>query len=180
MKVLFKSLARFYKSYQSGTKGLAPLHLKSVAGFTAIELLIVITILAIVSIILVPGFIGYYGRLNVTSEAEQLVSVLREAQGRALAHLDGSSWGVHIVNLAAGQDYFELFSGSSYLGLASSTYYLSVDVEFLNPAVGTNKDVVFSNSGQLSSSADSVVLQHVDSVNNSRTINVNADGSISY
>lgn len=70
-------------------------------GFTLVELLLVVSVIAILSGFLVPGFSNYIDNQNILQANEIVKSDLRSAQNKALTGVDASSgttnyWGIKI------------------------------------------------------------------------------------
>jgi prepilin-type N-terminal cleavage/methylation domain-containing protein len=65
-------------------------------SFTLIELLIVISIIAILTSFTAAAFNNYSRRQRLTEAVKQLDATLRDAQTRALSSVDGLNWGVHL------------------------------------------------------------------------------------
>ncbi|MBI2591682.1 MAG: hypothetical protein HYW34_03330 [Candidatus Brennerbacteria bacterium] len=121
-------------------------------GFSVIELIIVVAFLGLLGssavFFLRNQFLG-----TLESDSQSIKARLQEAQIRAIAGLEGQQWGIHFDNAAA-QPFYALFPGASY-SAASSTYFLSQIVEFLNPSSGTSTDIIFQKlSGNATSSAN--------------------------
>lgn len=59
--------------------------LRNIAGLTAVEMLLVVLILSVVTAMTVPSFRQTYGRFRLRKTAEDLAYVMRYAQSRAIA-----------------------------------------------------------------------------------------------
>ncbi|HPD55367.1 MAG TPA: prepilin-type N-terminal cleavage/methylation domain-containing protein [Candidatus Paceibacterota bacterium] len=152
-------------------------------GFTLIELIISLVIIAMIAVISFANLSGHREELSVDLEAEKMVAYLREARNRALAGQDDSSWGVHFVNVASDSDYYNLFKGLTFnTSTIVDTHFLSKQVEFVVPPVDSSSDIVFLRStGNLSNSATfTVVIRSVVEPKYSSTIEVNRIGQINY
>ncbi|MBI5079520.1 type II secretion system protein [Candidatus Wolfebacteria bacterium] len=153
-------------------------------GFTVFELLIAIAILAVVSGFTILNLFGYRRYQDVNLTGQEIAAVLRNAQNRSLAQESGAPWGVHFENSTTGDDYYELFSGSSYTATSAiySTTVLRPTVEFSTPVSGSNKNVRFAAATGFVSASEvgeiRVSLKGSPSV--SSTIYVNANGRIDY
>lgn len=145
-------------------------------GFTLIELMLVIAILAIIAA-LGRDFYGNYARtVDLDTSASVLVSSLEIARGRALDGDGDRRWGVHLVNGA--DDYFEIFSSpTDYADAAktvSETEYLKRSIRFSDPAEGLNKDIMFTKISATSTATSTTIAY--DSAY--RTISVSAQGLV--
>ncbi|HOK20754.1 MAG TPA: prepilin-type N-terminal cleavage/methylation domain-containing protein [Candidatus Paceibacterota bacterium] len=156
---------------------------KNSRGFTLIELIISLVIIAIIATVSFSNLSGHQEKMAVDLEAEKIVAYLRETRNRALAGQDNSSWGVHFVNVADGTDYYNLFKGSTFdsSGIVD-THYLSKKVELIVPPVNSSTDVIFAKStGNLSNSATAtIVVRSVIEPRFSSTIEINRVGQINY
>lgn len=65
------------------------------AGFTAVELLITVSILGIIAGIGIPSYANTQQRLRVKHAADELADVFRQAQTKAMAGVDGLD--VHVA-----------------------------------------------------------------------------------
>lgn len=67
---------------------------RSSRGFTLLELMIVMAILAILSGGVVIWFMGYQRQAELDSTSKMIVDTLRDAQSRSISGKDFKSWGV--------------------------------------------------------------------------------------
>lgn len=141
-------------------------------GFTFIEMMVVIAILAVVVFIAVGVGAGGFTKNQIRTEADSLVSILRLAQSRTVSRHQENVWGVHITS----SDY-TLFIGDDY-----TTRDASFDEYHTFPggiAASGLTDVIFEfRTGETLNVGD-VVLSNADT-GDSITINVNANGRVSY
>ncbi|MBP8994728.1 MAG: prepilin-type N-terminal cleavage/methylation domain-containing protein [Bacteroidales bacterium] len=150
-------------------------------GFTLVELIISIALIAIIVGISFSNLGGHQEKLEVDLEAEKIVAYLRETRNRAIAGQDDSSWGIHFVNTSS-DDYYNLFKGLTFSTSAIvETRFLSNKIQFLIPAINESVDVVFlKSSGELSSSEKIIVLQSIINSEITSTIEINKLGQINY
>jgi type II secretory pathway pseudopilin PulG len=73
---------------------------QSVAGFTIIELLVIMVIVAILAGIAAPGWLGFLNRQRLNSAQAEAVSAIREAQSRA--KLQKRTWAACFQNATTG------------------------------------------------------------------------------
>ena len=67
--------------------------MRSISGFTMLEMMIIVVIIGIASAIAVPTLWGAMPRLRARSEARAILNKMREARSRAIS--DGIQVGVH-------------------------------------------------------------------------------------
>lgn len=157
-----------------------------IKGFTLIEIIISITILAAIGVASIAYLGGYRRSVSVDSEAEKITAYLRQAQnkamsGEAVSGQDPTNWGVHFVNPASGTAYYAIFRGSSYSAdVSDETIYLSQQVQFSDPAASSTKDIVFQRITGRPTATTTIILRSVANANLTRTISVNSLGQASY
>jgi len=115
-------------------------------GFSLLELLIVISIVAVLGAVGVGFYLNYAKNIEIKTVANTLVSDLKQAQAKSMAGVGGFKWGIHLVN--GDTDYYETFSSpSDYSDVSKSivsTKYLSKGVLFSDPASSSTKDIIFN------------------------------------
>lgn len=150
--------------------------MKNSNGFSVIELIIVVAFLGLLGssavFFLRNQFLG-----TLESDSQTIKARLQEAQIRAIAGLEGQSWGIHFDNAAA-QPFYALFPGVSY-SAASSTYILSNLVEFQTPGGGVAKDIIFYKLNGAIATTTSVIIRLKNNTSQIKTITVSAQGRIS-
>lgn len=124
------------------------------SGFSLIELIIVIAILALFSSGVMIWFFGYQREAELGAAAKTIVNTLRDAQSRSINGQDFKSWGVYFDNL---NNKFVLFRNDGG-GFASSAMkeenYLSSFVKIGNICLpeatrgvclnGGGKEIIFN------------------------------------
>ncbi len=145
-------------------------------GFSLLEILMVVSILAILGV----SGVGYYRNFakNVESKSfsQSLISDLKYSRSLSISGENSLKWGVHAVNGAS--DYYEIFSTpTNYADVSktvSSTTTLPQGVSWATPPESSSKDIIFSRiSG--TTTADALV---VSSESGNTTINVSSLGVV--
>lgn len=113
----------------------------SKAGLTLIELLISLGIIFLLAALGLSSFVQSRNIRDLSSSGQNALSVLRQAQSRALAGENNSAWGVHLET-----SQFVLFRGSTYTGASfTKNFLLPSAIEIANISLaGGGSDVVFN------------------------------------
>lgn len=149
-------------------------------SFTLIETLIVVAILAALSTTAFVELSAFKNKHDLDLGSEEVVSVLKNAQSKAIQQEGGSAWGVRFINTTS-TDYYQIFQGSSYSSSAVvSSQQLSGANVFTDPAVGMTLDIVFATRTgiPISGNAAVVVIKQSGS-GNAYSIFVSSAGKIS-
>jgi prepilin-type N-terminal cleavage/methylation domain-containing protein len=127
-------------------------------GFTLVELLLVIAIIAIVFAFSAPYTIRFYQTNLVEDTSNNIVSVLNKAKHNAVLQKNDSSFGVHF-DLASSS--YTLFQGSDYLTDRDETqdevYSIPGGISF-----DGLEDIVFSKLTGLTSTTSTTTLVYED------------------
>lgn len=147
------------------------------AGFTLVELMIVIAILAILTTVGAPFLANSVGKNELKTTAWEMADTLRRAQSQTMAGNGSTGWGVHFESTQ-----YVFFQGATYNAAdpdnitAPLSPSLSIDSIALN---GGGTEVLFtSKKGVTGQYGD---IQITDAGNNTvSTVTVTAAGVISY
>lgn len=119
-------------------------------GFTLLEMLIVISVLAILSVSGIGYYRNYAKNIAIDATRDEMIFTLKEARAKSALGDAGAgdvslAWGVHLIN--ATEDYYELYATpTTYSDGAMSvkrTISLDTGVVFTDPTEGATKDILF-------------------------------------
>ena len=117
-------------------------------GFTLIELMVVIAILAIVGLVVFLNLPSQRNASNLAGITEQMVALLREAQSGAATQKQNVAWGVYFSNATNTAPFYAIYSGASYAsGTVIGRYAMpqgAVGFVSANLPQGFVRDVTFS------------------------------------
>ena len=160
---------------------LMPLSDYKKAGFSLLELIIVITIIAILGSVGFVKLTDYFTRNNLDKDAQKIAFTLKNARDRSISQDRGLQWGVHFENSASGKGFYELFSGTGYPGQTILRNNLNIGVEFLNPSASSTLDILFSKITGLASASTTIVVALSDDNSIIKSISISgANSEISY
>ncbi len=137
------------------------------SGFTLIELIITISITAILASVGFVNLIGYFQRKNLDLTGQEVAAVLRSAQSYSTSQEDGKQWGIHFENTTSSDevDFYELFSGASYsTSTVAQKVPLQSGINFSNPPIGQSINVFFAPTTGLSTSTVISIIGSVGGV----------------
>lgn len=135
---------------------------KQKAGFSMVEVIVAMTIMAVVITVSLANYSGGNDLLKVKTEAHKLVSEIRKTQIKALGSVEYSSdtpeggWGIYI-NLNENNDRFRIFANTNYNDGANLEYdagegdsenggelvLLGNDVQIASTSVGNVLNITF-------------------------------------
>ncbi len=140
-------------------------------GFTLVEMLLSITIIAILVGVSGPVYNSFVVRNDLDVTGQQIVQSLRRAQTYARSMEDDTAWSVEIQTSAA-----TLFQGTNFGG-RDATF----DEEVTIPASITRSgltEVQFAKFTGLPNTTGTITL--TSNTNETRTITINAKGMVNY
>lgn len=147
-------------------------------GISIAEVLIGMTIIAIVAGAVFLNLSNYRGFQDLDFDAQRIVSTLRDAQQRSVIQDEDSGWGVRFRNQE--EDSYELFRVMPP-GIVGATTFLKSSLEF-DATVGNPTETVFTKiSGITTLAVITVKIKNAacgSEPEKCRTITVNANGSI--
>lgn len=154
--------------------------MKKIPGFTLVEVVVVIAFTVIIMTIGVVNLLGSRSKYALETAAEKIVFDLRLASENAKGQKDGTAWGIRMMNDVTG-GYFEVFSGDDYAsGIKIPRTVLSSEVQFVVPASGAALDIVFNKVTGLPATSASITIGLRNFPTVTKTITVNANGTITY
>lgn len=139
-------------------------------GFTLIEMLLSISIIAMLAGLSLPVYLNYSTRNDLAIATETTVNALRRAQTYSRGISSDSQWGVAVQS-----GNITLFKGASYAA-RDTTYDETVSVSSQITTSGLS-EIVFAKLSAVPSTTGSISLT---SLNQTRTVSVNAKGMVEY
>jgi len=151
---------------------------KKVAGFTLVELLIVIGITAALSVVGVGFYVNQQKAKILENTAQEIANYLHYVQQKSVSQEQGLQWGVHFENPTSGSDFYALYTGTTYSS-PIETKYLPAGIEFQTPSSGNSVNTSFSKlTGLNYSEAEQEIIIRLISNQIARVIRTTANGLI--
>jgi type II secretion system protein H len=147
------------------------------AGFSLIEILIVIAIIGLVMAIVLLSFNSLKSSQTLDKDAELVVQVLRQARSQTLASQNASSYGVHFASST-----ITLFAGTSYSAGDTSNQNFNLnasDTVIGLSLAGSSTNVVFSRLSGEAIQDGTITLSSL-ATNRTRIITVYKTGLIEF
>lgn len=115
-------------------------------GFSLVEMLIVITLLAILAVSGISILTGYQRDSQLSTIAERIVETLRSAQSKSITGQGTYPWSVHFDTSVSNQHFFALFQGTAYgTGTDIDPAYLTDGAQLYSLSLtGGGSDVLFN------------------------------------
>ncbi len=158
-------------------------NIKSSSGLTLIELLIVISVIAVLSSFGILNLFNFKANQDLDNSAKEIVSSLREASSKSVTgenlNIQGERWGVHFDN-SGSSDFYEVFKGTSYPGTTLRKRILNPRLEFEIPANNSSLDVFFDKLTGITNSSQTVKIRLVNDPSKFKIISISPNGSINF
>jgi len=115
------------------------------AGFTMLELVIVIAIMAVLSTVGFVSLSGFRGKQNLKKTTDELVAVIVGTQKRSISQDAGNRWNIRFSNTTSSGSQYIVFSGTTYATSAiDRTYGLNRGIVFSEPYSSSTFDAFFA------------------------------------
>ena len=111
-------------------------------GFTLLEILVVVGITTILAGVAITSYVNQQRAKLLDTSVQEIVSYLRYTQQKSMAQEGGNQWGVHFENSASGDDFYSLYTGTSYTSPVE-TRYLPSGITFSTPGDNETIDISF-------------------------------------
>lgn len=151
-------------------------------GFSLIEIIIVIAILAVLSAIIFPNLPAFKNSSDLNNIVQEFVSTLKLAQNKTVISENYSQYGIYI-NTGVSPNTYVLFKGASYAGRdipSDKTYTLQDTIEFYDVNLGGGNEIVFDKLTGASEESGSISVRVKSDANKNKTIYISSSGSIGY
>ncbi len=155
---------------------------ESGAGFTLIEIIIVIAVLTVIGAIAITSFISFQKTPQLNNASEEIINILRIAQNKTLSSEGNSQYGVYFDITVSPQQYI-LFKGSSYPSRNASfdQVYLIPDItEFYAINTGGANEIVFDKLTGSTKNSGNVSLRLKDDNSQTKIIYIDNSGVIGF
>ncbi len=147
-------------------------------GFTIIELLLVMGVLAVLFGFIIFNILGTQRRASIDSSVDQLVSDIKQQQLKSMAGESTLGNGLYGVHFAANQ--YSLFQGSIFSSASSGNFNVPADGVLTFTTTFPNSDLIFATaSGEVvnfSGTQNTITLS--DSQGQQKTLTLNSYGTI--
>lgn len=141
------------------------------AGFTLIEMLLSVTIIAMLAGMTVPVYDTFVRRNDLDLTTQSLAATLRRAEQYARLQNGDASWGVHVDPTTV-----TLFKGTNF-GARDTTYDETLNIPgSITP--GGLSEVQFAKFSGAPNTTGSITL--TSSTSDTRTVTVNSEGMVDY
>ncbi len=152
------------------------------AGFTLLEVIIVVSILSFLAAIVVGDFILFQKRSALDNDTQEVVAVLKLAQNKTLSSENDSQYGVYL-DASVSPNKYTLFKGSVFASRDSSfdqPHFLSANVEFFGISLPGGNEIAFNKltGSALRPSNFSLRVKSDTSLN--KTVYVSGNGTIGF
>lgn len=154
---------------------------KKNAGFTLLEVIIVIAILSFLAIIVAFDFISFKKGSDLDNNAQEFVSVSRTAQNKTISSENYSQYGVYL-NVLVQPNQYTLFKGSSYALREISfdrVYSLQNTIEFFDISL-INGEIVFDRLTGASREQGSVSIRIKADPDRIKTVYISSSGAVGF
>jgi prepilin-type N-terminal cleavage/methylation domain-containing protein len=125
------------------------------AGFTLLELLLSVAMIAILTSILIPLSRSYYTKNGLSLATDSAVQAIRQAENYARAQVNDTRWGVYVMT-----GHVVIFSGDTY-----ATRTTSEDIIFdiaTNISISGSSEIVFEKLSALPLAEGTFTFTDVD------------------
>lgn len=149
-------------------------------GVTIFELLIAISIIAIIVAIVVPSLSSFRNSRTLASTTQDIVSLLNNARNNTIASLNSTNYSVHFET-----GRYVYFTGSTFNNGDATNIVTTLDSSVIIPASGginlngAGSDVIFARLSGETTDYGTIIVRLSSDATRQKTITISKTGSIS-
>ena len=144
-------------------------------GFTALEMLISLAIMALVASLIMSSMINYRKNRSLENAADQIEAYLQQARSRTISSEYQSSYGVHFSSSG-----IVMYKGSYATSQENKQIAFDSYVEISTISInGGGSDVYFHRLTGVATTTATIVVRLKDDPTKQKTIQVNSAGIVS-
>ena len=158
------------------------IHTRQNAGFTLLELMVVLAIVAVVGAISISNFGLLQKKYSVDGSMQEFVGIISLAKSNTVSSEAISQYGIYI-NTATFPNAYVLFKGSSYDARDVSydkTYVLPSTLQFADVSLQGGNEIVFDRLTGASGQSGNVTLRSIADNAQSKTMYISSAGTIGF
>ena len=141
-----------------------------VAGFTFLEMMIVLAIIALSVVIVISSLNKEEGGQALSTSVSSIISVLNETKSQAVSSKDASGYGVRIFSN-------KLISFEGTYGNKNSELDLSNLVK-ISTSTGIGSDIIFNNVSGSTNASGTITITVLSNPSQTSVINVYSTGNV--
>jgi Tfp pilus assembly protein FimT len=147
-------------------------------GMSAVELLVVVGVLIIISTIVFPKLSKFHKQQALDNTAEDVVSLLNEARNNTISSKNSTTYGIHFMT-----DRAILFDGASYVESPNNKSiifdeYVSIDDDNGIALNGGGDDILFTRLTGDTEDYGTITIELVSDATRQKVVTVNKIGII--
>ncbi len=149
-------------------------------GVTVLEILVVITIIAIITAVVLPSLSKFRKEQTLNNSTSDIISLLNKARNDTISSLNSTSYGVHFETSRA-----VYFVGSVFDTNASTNSVVLIDGSASIPASGGislnggGSDVLFTRLTGQTTNYGTIIIRLTSDATRQKTITISKTGAIS-
>ncbi len=155
-------------------------------GFTLIELVVVIGVVAILASLVLMFSYGIKIKKDVDSSIDSLAAVIRNAQQKSITQEEMTRWGIYLEANTVTKKYFYSLIKTSKTNIIAR-YQIPIALEFdvsLLDSLGSGlyeKEITFTQVDGLPGSSDiAIKIRIANDPSSAKTITISSNGTVSY
>ena len=148
------------------------------AGFSIIEIIFVLAIIAIMTSLVIPRKDGFSGKIDLENAAISIDSKIKLAKSRSISALDGNKHGIHFE-----PNRVVIFQDDIYVeGAAENEVFIFSDKIEINliSLAGGGDDLIFKRLTGETENFGTIGIRVINEPSSSRQIIINTDGQSSF
>jgi prepilin-type N-terminal cleavage/methylation domain-containing protein len=148
-------------------------------GFTLIEMLVVVFIIALLMAVIVPGLSRFHNQQVLQNTTEDVVTLLNEARNNTISSKNSNTYGIHLET-----DRAILFTGTTFNSNDPSNVPVIFDTAAIIPATGGislsggGSNIIFNRITGETANYGTIIIRMASNATQQKSISISQIGVI--